>query len=437
MGPLSFLQNLPLPSYGGLPVAATALRSLELFSDLALGLTPPATLKPPQRFDIMDECLDLVVVQPECPAGFAFTGLSLAGFWAALRRAHPDEASLAPWRSALASDEMDALRAGARRRIGDRPHEGYLREYWLRLPPGHEQAPLVELPAPLADLLQQADPAWRARRRSRLTIDLVEEVVAADQPFPLRGKQWPSLGVKPTGRWLRWPEYLMQPAEAGVEFTELSLALPSLEESYFSEHFLARNVFAHFRTSRFTTAEGQRVLLLNEVQSDWLRDLRHQRLGRRPTQALPYIPMISIPDCPLEADWLRLALTACVDLADEWGCDWVAWTPAVIQRELNPSLPSRVARRLYDHEVPRLLASLVSARHGELIAMPVGVVAYPTYRRDIQIGNDPGCGWYLMAMPGRTRLTETVRDFDAALNQLRARATPVTEGLIAMSLNPD
>ncbi len=65
---------------------------------------------------------------------------------------------------------------------------------------------------------------------------------------------------------------------------------------------------------------------------------------------------------------------------------------------------------------------------------PPAQVAYPTYRRDIQIANIPGCGWYLMAMPGETPLTASVEDFDEALAQLRDRATPIIERLPALPL---
>ncbi len=324
-----------------------------------MGVTPPAPLAPRQRYDLTDECLDLVLIQPDLPAGFAFTGLSLAHFWAALLRAHPDEATLAPWRAALASDEIQALRDAARNRIADRTANGYLQEYWLRMPSGHHQAPRVPLPAALSALLNRANPTWVAPDRSRWAIDLLEEVVT-DQPWPTGGTDFPPQAVKPIGRWLRWPEYRLHAPQADVEFAELALALPSLEVSYFSNHFIARNVFAHVRTIRFTEADGRRVLVLNEVQSDWLRDLRFQRLGKRPTQERPYIPLVSVPACPLAQDWLRIALDAFVQLADRWDCDWLAWTPAAVQLELNPTLPSRIARRLYDRQVPRLLAELVA-----------------------------------------------------------------------------
>ena len=46
MHSVSFLQTLTLPAFDGLALAATALRSLELYSDLAMGVTPPAPLAP-------------------------------------------------------------------------------------------------------------------------------------------------------------------------------------------------------------------------------------------------------------------------------------------------------------------------------------------------------------------------------------------------------
>ncbi|MBK8639446.1 MAG: hypothetical protein IPN92_14670 [Chromatiaceae bacterium] len=59
--------------------------------------------------------------------------------------------------------------------------------------------------------------------------------------------------------------------------------------------------------------------------------VRLVRLGKRPTQELPYIPLVSVPACPLEQDWLRIALDAFIQLAVRWSCGilpaWQNWIP--------------------------------------------------------------------------------------------------------------
>ncbi len=76
-----------MPGFDGLALAATGVRSLERFSDLAAGVEPLAPLKPSERIDVMTECLDLVLVSPSARAGFEFTRLSVAEFRSALESA--------------------------------------------------------------------------------------------------------------------------------------------------------------------------------------------------------------------------------------------------------------------------------------------------------------------------------------------------------------
>lgn len=84
MESIVFLALVPLPAHQGLVLGATATRALERFGDLALGIEPLARQLRRARLDIIDECLDLVLIEAEAPAGFRFTDCSLAGFWAAL-----------------------------------------------------------------------------------------------------------------------------------------------------------------------------------------------------------------------------------------------------------------------------------------------------------------------------------------------------------------
>lgn len=110
-----FLELMPLPRYEGLPLAATGVRSLERFSDLAAGVARMAPLRYRDRFDLMDECLDLVIERPETSAGFELTGLSVADLWAALGQSGQPEGVLATWRVVLEGVDMKALRAIQRR----------------------------------------------------------------------------------------------------------------------------------------------------------------------------------------------------------------------------------------------------------------------------------------------------------------------------------
>jgi hypothetical protein len=429
-----FLDLVPLPRYEGLPLAATGVRSLERFSDLAAGVARRAPLEYRDRVDVMDECLDLVILRPETPAGFELTGLSLAELWAALGRSGQPEGVLATWRQILQGADMQALREAARARIAMRPPYVFLEQCWLRLPSLYRDAPLVALPTPLAGLLGKASPDWRPSRRCRHAVELIEEVGARGYRLPTRGRRFPTGRAPVESRWLRWEDQRLQPQHGDpsmLEYSEYQLALPSLEESYFSDHFMARNVFAHFRATRFSDTEGRSVLVLDEVQSDWLRDLRRQRRGK-PRKGAAAGPPSSIPDCPVERHWLAIALAAFLDRAQEQRCDLIAWVPGGIQAELNPGLPLSVARRLYDRRVPRTLARLLGGRTWAGVEGRRLEVGYPTYGREVLLQHRRARGWLLVGPDGETPASEPVKTFDAILDLFRTRATPVCERLPAM-----
>ncbi|WP_295409040.1 hypothetical protein [uncultured Thiocystis sp.] len=439
----AFLHCVPLPDFEGLKLAVTATRSLELFSDLARRVKQLAPLKWAERFDVMDECLDVVLIEPDQPAGFAFTGLSLAELWAALLADPAAVADLAAWRQALAVEGIQALREAARARIGARPRCTYFGEIRVWMPSQYRSAPLVILPPALARLLKAANPNWEPSRRSRWCVELTHMLGAPGYRLPTRGKRFPVRGAPFLSRWLGW-EYMRlqpQPTVVGIEHWELLLTLPSLETSYFSNHFRVRNLFAHLRVTRVFDRELKAaVLVLDEVQSDWIIDLRRQRLGRpRPNPSLSRDwsgdwSAQPVPACPVERDWLTIAVDALIDHAHVHGCDSIAWVPGAIQRELNPTLPLSVAQRLYDRDFPRRLRERLSRRAPERSILQEVRIQYPTYRRDRLIANRRGKGWFLVAGDGETPVSCAVRDYGAIFDLFRDEATPVLESLPAIAM---
>ena len=432
----TFLDIVPLPAYEQLPLAATAVRALERFSDVVDGLQRPAPLKVVDRFDIMDECLDLVIHRDDLPAGFEFTGLSLAQFWCALLAAQCSE--LQKWRVRLGRPDIAAMREAARKRIAIRPEAyWFLHSRKVKLPHCYVGAPLVELPDPLAALLQAADPDWKRPRRSRFTVEVIEEVCTLDRKTPTRGKRFPKPHWQGRLSWWRADAHRLQPRGESddIEYFELQLALPSLESSYFSEHYPARNIFAHLRVTRFVDEKDRRILVLDEVQSDWLRDRRLQSRGRAIKERTVvkgernWSPS-DIPECPVAGHWLDIALRAFLEYAEESGCAAVAWVPGQIQHELNPDLPLSVAQSLYDYDVPETLSRLLDDE-AEIVT-----VDYPTYRRSVLMQCAPVQGWLLVESDGKTPASEPVDGWEALHALFRARAIPAVEKLPAMMLPP-
>jgi hypothetical protein len=258
---LKFLQLLPLPAYQGLDLAATAVRALELFSDLVDGQKPPASMAEPDRFDIMDECIDLVVPRSDLPARFEFTGLTLADMWAALKGAQVPEHELELWRSALTSRDMESLRTAARLRVKVQPDGVFLHSSSLFMPGCMADPGWNTFDPKLDGLMHAANPEWKTPRRSRAVVEVLEEVTQPGRALPVSDLRYPLAIDMPTVPHVRYAQQRLQPQSSDATYHEFQLVLPSVESSYFSRRFLARNVFAWLRVTRYVD-ESQRPVLV-------------------------------------------------------------------------------------------------------------------------------------------------------------------------------
>jgi len=439
MNPLNFLSTVQLPNFESLSLAITATRALERFSDLAAGQSSLAPMKPAERIDVMDECLDLVVPNADLSCGFEFTGFSLAEYRAAFAASGQSAKVCENLDAVLRGSAVDALRQAARQRIKVRASYTYFNQCRFWLPDRYVDSPLHSQPEALRTLFSQAYPNWTPLRRSRLAVELLETAGHPGRRLPLRGKRFPR-GIGWNLSWIVWYDQRLQPSPdlGHVEINELQLTLPSLESSYFTNHFRARNVFAHIRVSRFTDRAGRAVMLLDEVQSDWMRDLRLQRLQRPLCKRWTHVGQRRsqqperVPECPVERDWLAIALEAFVEFACQQGAELVAWTPGKIQHELNPGLPLVAAERLYDQRVAKYLRTSV----GNAAQPGVESVEYPTYKRNVLVSRRRG-GYQLVKPDGKTDVSELLPDKETALSLYRTQAIPTVEHLPAFWLVPD
>ncbi|MCF8004186.1 MAG: hypothetical protein K9L32_08275 [Chromatiaceae bacterium] len=435
MDPIDFLTLVHLPAYQGLALGATGTRALERFGDLAMGVELLARQSRRARLDVIDECLDLVLIDAEAPAGFHFTGCSLAIFWAALGPTQAD------WRVALLSAPMEALREAARRRVNVARRGLYFKQWRLWLPRAYEDEPRATLPQPLETLLRSADPNWQPPQRSRFCVEQCEQFRLPELHLPRRGKRFPQPDTRVVQQMLDWSMQRLLPRGDGPHSNheELAFCLPSLEQSYFSDHFDVRNLFAHLRLSRLIDDQERWIILIDEVQSDWRRDLRRQRLGRPLPErrlarggALRTTPQ-PVPECPLGGDWLAVVVEALVAYAVTEGAELIAWVPGALQVELAEGLPLPVAQRLYDRDLPAALRAVIARDQLEGRKPLPSSFDYQTYARNLRFEHRRHEGWRLVdASTGLSR--GPFADLEQATDCFQCLAQPVVERLPALSL---
>jgi len=125
---------------------------------------------------------------------------------------------------------------------------------------------------------------------------------------------------------------------------------------YRSAHWDEPNVLAHIRFNERTGPNGERILFIEEVQSDWHQKGRKEgyksnreaellakeksgKLTKAEDLELEQIALdrknkiATVPDAPFKKTWPLLAIKRMVRYAAENGYDSIAWTPGEVQAE--------------------------------------------------------------------------------------------------------
>jgi hypothetical protein len=132
----------------------------------------------------------------------------------------------------------------------------------------------------------------------------------------------------------------------GKDYREWLMTLPYLPTTYLSGHFIIRNVLAHIRCDIREGADGERILLLQEVQSDWAQRARKATsTGKRKEDD-------EVPP-PFLKEWPALTMKLVLLHAAHQGLDAVAWTSGTQQVHRWNGLGAAGLMELYDRTLPR------------------------------------------------------------------------------------
>jgi len=164
--------------------------------------------------------------------------------------------------------------------------------------------------------------------------------------------------VEALGGYTKYHEYQLPDNE---NYREMLLTLPSHEGPAFqSQHWDEPNVLAHMRISDRIGPNNEKVLHLEELQSDWHQQGRDKGYGNQLTpEDVKRIEQLqkmsvngnismadraewaglikkrddSVPDAPFKKNWEELALKHLVNHAVENGYDKIAITPGAVQAD--------------------------------------------------------------------------------------------------------
>ena len=132
----------------------------------------------------------------------------------------------------------------------------------------------------------------------------------------------------------------------GDSYREWLITLPYYPGSYLSGHFKIRNVLAHVRCDGREGADGEQVLMLHEIQSDWAQRAR-RAISTGQMRAQDEVPP------PFMKEWPALVMKLVLLHAAHHGLDAVAWTRGAHQAFRYKGLGAAGLNELYDRTLPR------------------------------------------------------------------------------------
>lgn len=213
-------------------------------------------------------------------------------------------------------------------------------------------------------------------------------------------EQQMSLRYAPWGKDLALSQWERFSLPGSRQYQEVLLILDDWMGSYWTRHYRARNVLAHIRTGVRETCEGQRVLYLEEVQSDWHADIYAGRKGEPKLER-----KLPLPAAPFKKEWPLLTMKLMLWWAQRLGVDGLAWSTADLQvaRWRGYAIPET----LYRSTLPMAAQSLAKA-----LSIPFGKtqLSVRTHSRVVHHG---GNGWVVRNRKG-SAITKPFRTRDQA-----------------------
>jgi len=136
----------------------------------------------------------------------------------------------------------------------------------------------------------------------------------------------------------------------GHDYREWKVSLPNYQRSFFGAHYLDHNILAHIRTTTREDIHGNKLLFIEELQSDW-----HQQ-GK--INGYDNNPWGSVANAPFKKEWAILAIKLMLIRASQNGYDAIAWTHGEIQEYRYGKQLTAIKRR-YDRDIPRAINRLL------------------------------------------------------------------------------
>jgi hypothetical protein len=235
-------------------------------------------------------------------------------------------------------------------------------------------------------------------------------------------------------------QYTRYVLPGGENYSEWLITAPHLCKEYWGEHFEVPNIIAHVRTTDRATPQGARLLVLEEIQSDWNQELRRAlQEARRLTddegnEIIEWEDGIDPPPLnPYLNHWLDAALRMMLLVAVTRGIKVIAWLPGALHAERFPWANADGLETFYDRIVPAAVHKLVGAwgvglEHAQLRTLSRYFIVRQREREST---------WRVWNLQSGQTVDGEFADYDSAEAHRRSMETNVLENVPAVFLSDE
>lgn len=226
----------------------------------------------------------------------------------------------------------------------------------------------------------------------------------------------------------------------GDNYTEWMVTAPNLSPMYWGPHFDVPNIIVHVRTTARLTPRGARLLVIEEIQSDWNQELREAiREAKKRQLATDSEGDIlkwddgTPPSNPYLNHWLEAGLKMMLLLASNRGFAGIAWLPGQLHAERFPWANADGLKTFYDQIVPAAVAKLAKSWGAQL-----GEAQFSTLTRFFEVCKTAGGKtWVVLNLESRKVEDEVFPDWDSAEAFRRTKEIAVLENVTVLYLSEE
>ena len=210
---------------------------------------------------------------------------------------------------------------------------------------------------------------------------------------------------------------------SGSNYREILIKLPrdeSSSQSFVGKHYGKEglNTLAHARVQDMRGPNGEKIMLIDEIQSDWHQAGRKRGYKSEDDEIFSAQDIVErpdelpVPEAPFKNTWHELAMKRLVDDAARNGYDKVVFSQASNQKV---RYPDSGADALYDLLYDQKLPKFVSKEYG------VDVGQYPVKAKDLSVIHENRGGFTIVergSSKGIGGVYETREAAEAAADQM-------------------